>query len=129
MLEIDKFKAYDEKVIEESNQPFCINWSAIKDKLIRLAAKYTDDYASDIIIDINSVQKDIDGYGRESGNKTWLFGFRECGVDHTEYVLSTDERELDSRYRSIWRLDLVRDEEYIELLYISLRFYKVSYRN
>ena len=126
MLQIEKFKPYDEFVIETWGDTKTVNWTDIQDKLIRLMAKYTDRYAGDIIIDINSIQKYIDSL-YEIFETSWLFGFRENGVDHREYVLNSCETgaELSNHYRSIWRLDLTKHAEYPEN--IVLRFYKVSY--
>ena len=126
-MKIEKFKAYDEKVIETWGQPKDINYSDIVDKLIRLAAKYTDSYASDVIIDVNIVAKDIDNAGNGIIKGSYLFGFREHGVDHAEYVLNNEERELSSRYRCIWRLDVNRREKYRND--IVMRFYRVEYTN
>lgn len=115
--------------IECWGTPKQINWSGIQDNLIRLAAKYTDAYASDIIIDINAIQDKITNYDiEENGGDSLsrLIGFRENGVDHTEYVLSKDANELkNNHYRSIWRLDIKRHAEYHDSIQMSL--YKVSY--
>lgn len=81
-----------------------INWSEIKDKLIRLAAKYTDSYASDILIDITSVENNLTPQSR-------MFGFRENGVDHNSYVACAYKNYSQSLYcyRSIWKLDITTD--------------------
>lgn len=58
------------------------NLSYINDYLIRLAAHYTDAYASDIIIDINDIEKQL----REEHFKEehlWYFGFYKNGVQLT----------------------------------------------
>ena len=85
-----------------------LNWCEIQTKLIQLAGKLCDRYASDIIIDINSVQKFIDN-GNESCKENFLFGFREFGVDHKAFVVS---RGIDSpEYREVWELSVSKEDD------------------
>ena len=128
MLKIENFKeTYDKQEIKPLwNTPQLFNWSDIIDKLIRLSAKYTDSHASDVVISINNIQKEIDNYSFDE-NKSWLFGFRNGGVDHEEWVLSNSTEELRTRYRNIWRLDLTWHKEYKDN--IELILYEVEHRN
>ena len=128
MLDIKKFIEYgNEEAIEVHNSPELINISDIIDKLVRIAAKDTESHASDVVIDINNMENEIRNYDFTYDKKTWLFGYRECGVDHMEYVLETDDSELTRRYRTIWRIDMSKHEEFSK--YIRLKMYRVQYCN
>lgn len=85
-----------------------LNWSDIRDKLIRLTAKYTDFYASDVLISINSIQQFLDAIQTHGA---WYFGFREGGVDHGSFITPKYEYELNREYRAIWRLTLYKVED------------------
>ena len=98
-----------------------LNWSDIIDKLIRLSAKYTDYYASDALISINVIQKDIDAGKTKS---EYYFGFRESGVDHDEYILQADKRNVHYYYRAVWRISVEHD---IESNQITMNLQKVRY--
>lgn len=80
------------------------NMSTIYSKLITDTGRFCEHYASDIFIDLQSVERYIQQGSLE--NKTWLFGIRSSGVDHTEVVLN----KIDLReYRALYRLDAVVD--------------------
>ena len=130
--------------IEHFKEPFCserietnrgqiqesgkcaVNWANIKDKLIRLVAKYTDNYAADIVYDIESVQIYLDECGgRRPKNMSWLFGFRENGVDGFDYIKCHFDNQDFHSYRSIWRLDAIVEEPPCDS--IRLVLYKVNY--
>lgn len=80
------------------------NMSMIYSKLITDTGRFCEHYASDIFIELQSVEKYIQEGNSE--NKTWLFGIYSSGVDHMEFVLNKkDLRE----YRALYRLDAVVD--------------------
>lgn len=90
-----------------------LNWCEIQTKLIQLAGKLCDRYASDIIIDINSVQKFIDN-GNDFCKEIFLFGFREFGVDHKAFVIS---RGFDSpEYREVWELSVSKENGFCSMI-------------
>lgn len=129
MLNIENFQktGIEKEIIDtgqmSQNRIVTINWCDIKDKLIRLTAKYTDRYASDIIIDIIGIEEFINNIDREN-EKSWLFGFRASGVDHFTFVSSKDKKELKSEYRSIWKLDF----NIIDNYKVQTSLYQVEYR-
>ena len=92
MLKITKYSCYDDYTVTSNTE----NISDIVDKLIRLAAKITERFASDIYYDIKSLYNCLEE--RESYDRV-LF-FRECGV----WTVSVEE--LDSMVDNIqsWRL-------------------------
>jgi hypothetical protein len=140
-LDLTKFKKYND--YEKPVTAISSNWSSIQDKLIRLAAKYTDNYASDIIIDIGMIQKFIDEkyklledinaerfrqpVVKEIFNTFYLFGFRESGVDHNSYIENRTPQELKSTYRSIWKMDFIKGE--YENGVPVMQLYQVYYSN
>lgn len=87
-----------------------LNYSGILTRLIQEAGRWCRRYASDLFIDWRSIDKKLEDGTLESG--TYLFGFREDGVDHTEFVLSRYNRNHGSckEYRAIWRLDITVDD-------------------
>ena len=102
-----------------------INTSAIFSRLIQEAARWCEDYASDIIYDIDNVRKalegDIDSWGSlysdgtasEEGKWTSIrfrFGFRQYGVDHGTFIGSHFKQGGNKEYyRAIWRLIITAD--------------------
>ena len=90
-------------ITKESNKPECINMSHIWDTLIRATAKYTDRFASDLLIDYETVMRFLRAY--EAGSrKSFIFGIRTNGVDHAEYVYQ-QAREI-RYYGKIFQLDI-----------------------
>ena len=92
MLKIVKYSSYDDYTVTSNTE----NISDVVDKLVRLTAKITERYASDIYYDIKSLYNAIeehDYYDR-------VLFFRESGV----WTVSTTE--LDNIVDNIqsWRL-------------------------
>jgi len=87
-----------------------INYSSILTRLIQEAGRYCERFASDLFIDWQSVTEWIDG-AEPGQEKTFLFGFRENGVDHDAFILSRFNSYCcpEKEYRSIWRLDISTD--------------------
>ena len=96
----------------------CINYSSILTKLIQVAGRLVDRYASDLLISWNSVLRDLEfacGEVCKAQNDTevyqnhHLFGFREMGVDHTTAVLARYNNGgpgyYGRDYRELWRLN------------------------
>ena len=94
---------------------FGINWTAIKDKLIFLSARYCERWACDFLYTVFEIEKELKDATLETGS--YLFGFREDGCDHAEFVFSrySDPAMYNNRYgaayRAIWRLDVTVDGE------------------
>ena len=98
------------------------NIASIADKLIRLAAKLTEYYASDIVYDINSLKKAIE----EGKPHDMLLFFRECGVTETNTADLNDDR-FDSFLTcftplQVWRL--THDPIEMETKLIRVNVYK-----
>ena len=100
-----------------------INWSGIKDHLIRLAAHYTESYASDLLVSFDVIQRDLEN--DEVNPEGYFFGFRELGIDHGEWIQNQyNHSKPKSYYRAIWRLTIsVSDDKSVEM-----SLHKVDYR-
>ena len=96
----------------------CINCSSILTKLIQVAGRLVDSYASDLFISWNAVLRDLEfacGEVCKGQNDTEvyqnhrLFGFREMGVDDTTAVLARYNNGgpgyYGRDYRELWRLN------------------------
>lgn len=87
-----------------------INDSDILTALIQAAGRYCERYASDLFITWDSVRDSLEKIENGDGNaETFLFGFRENGVDHNAYILSRynqDSRFARYEYRAMYRLDI-----------------------
>ena len=85
-----------------------VNYSGILSTLIQEAGRYCEQFASDLFIDWRRVLQYIENPDIDT-EISFLFGFRQFGVDHTEYVFGRYESEKDRaryNYRSMWRLDV-----------------------
>lgn len=91
-----------------------INWSSIQSRLIYLAGRYCDRFASDLNIDVFIIMKQIEHQVLKTG--THLYGFREDGVDHNDFVINRYARQAEysnlygAQYRALWRLDITVEE-------------------
>lgn len=117
---------YGEKPIEASGRRterggYDINYSSILSRLIFEAGRWCRRFASDLFIDWYIIQKKLDDGSLKTG--TYLFGFREDGVDGTSFIEARYENEsLYGRayltYRALWRMDVeVNDDEVKFTLY------------
>ena len=92
-----------------------INPSSILTKLIQEAGRWCRSFASDLFIDWRRVDQMLRG---EIPPETQylLFGVRENGVDHTEYILARYNNEAmygtpRLEYRAIWLLHIEVTED------------------
>jgi len=85
-------------------EKFDVNYSSILTKLIQEAGRWCESYASDLFIDWINVEEKLHNRDYEGGS--YVFGFRQYGVDHLEYVLSRLNSGDSKEYRSVWRLDM-----------------------
>lgn len=78
----------------------------ILDKLIRVAAKCTERFASDLIIDIDSMRADIAERlsQDEPISLEYYFGFRDSGIDHRAFIETRNKFEYQTEYIQVWRL-------------------------
>lgn len=80
-----------------------INLSSQYSFLIKRAAEFCEYFASDLLIDINSMEEKmgkIEEYEEENGQLVTWFGFREMGVDHDNFI---ESRGIDNKgYKAIY---------------------------
>ena len=95
-------------IIEASGQfvngHISVNLSSIWSRLIKEAARVCDFYASDLLIDIASVEEQLETFVRNGEEHTWLFGFRRSGVDGNAFIAQRGIKS--SEYVSMWSLTL-----------------------
>ena len=88
-----------------------INTSGILSRLIQEAGRFCESFASDLFIDWKEIEKKIDC--NDALFLTYLFGFRQNGVDHNSFILSRYNGGgyafPEKEYRSMWRLDIKAD--------------------
>lgn len=109
-------KAYYSNVIEESGRDFEINYSFILTKLIQECGRLCERYASDLFITWNRIVRELEERTMETSS--YLFGIRERGVDHTEFVLSRYNNygyQAMYEYRKIYRLDIIVEDDSIKM--------------
>lgn len=109
-------KTYYSKVIEERGRDFDINYSSILTKLIQECGRLCESYASDLFITWNRIVRELERETMETSS--YLFGIREMGVDHTEFVLSRYNNygyQAMCEYRKIYRLDVIVAEDLIKM--------------
>ena len=125
MYEIEKdfsTKTYYSKVIEECGRDFEINYSSILTKLIQECGRLCESYASDLFITWNRIVRNLEEKTLETSVE--LFGIREMGVDHKEFVLSrynNDGYLAMYKYRKIYRLDIT-----VECDLIKMELYEID---
>jgi len=97
---------------EIKNEKSNINISSIWTKLIQEAGRWCKHYASDLFWDFKKIDQKIENGTLET--ESYLFGFRECGVDHDSFIFSRYNNQIydtaSFEYRAIWRLDITVDE-------------------
>lgn len=85
-----------------------INTSAILTILIQEAGRWCKSYASDLFIWWDSINRRMETDDLETSS--FLFGFRERGVDNAVEILSKYQNDpayvCSYEYRAIWRLDV-----------------------
>lgn len=109
-------KTYYSEVIEERGRDFDINYSSILTKLIQECGRLCESYASDLFITWNRIAREIERETMETS--AYLFGIRERGVDHTEFILSRYNNygyQAMYEYRKIYRLDVIVDDDLIKM--------------
>jgi hypothetical protein len=106
-----------------NKEKWSINYSDILSTLIKEAAK-CEKYASDLFIDWLSLNKRLED--REYTGENMLFGFRDMGVDHTDFVKVhlTNGDELDKNYNSIYELVIKTWVDEYDWESISFELYK-----
>ena len=105
-------------VSEIQNCNFSSEWS----RLINEAGRWCESYASDILIDFQSIKAYLERLknGEESEGREFWFGFRQMGVDNLAFIQSRTEREYASHvYRAVWRWRFIVEERRYGLYVVS----------
>ena len=105
-------------VSEIQNCNFSSEWS----RLINEAGRWCESYASDILIDFESIKAYLERLknGEESEGREFWFGFRQMGVDGLSFIQSRTEREYASHvYRAVWRWSFIVEERRYGLYVVS----------
>ena len=105
-------------VSEIQNCNFSSEWS----RLINEAGRWCESYASDILIDFESIKAYLERLknGEESEGREFWFGFRQMGVDGLSFIQSRTEREYASHvYRAVWRWRFIVEERKYGLYVVS----------
>lgn len=84
-----------------------INMSSIYTKLIQDAGRYCENFASDLLYDIDRIKNII----KSGKSGTAYIGFRDNGVDGNEYISVREPDEIDSVYHAIYRVEIAQTED------------------
>lgn len=109
--------AYGTKTTEAFGRDFKINYSSILTRLIKECGRLCESYASDLFITWNSIVRKLEE--KTMDTSAYLFGIREMGVDHNEFILSRyDNNGCYARheYRKIYRLDVIVEGDPIRMM-------------
>ena len=85
-----------------------VNYSSILSRLIVEAGKFCEDHSSDLFISWSMIEKELHDMNYCGG--VYLFGFRQYGVDHSEFVLNRYDnygKFAKYEYRSLWKLEIM----------------------
>lgn len=101
----------------------CVNMSGIFSTFVKEAGK-CEAYASDLLIDLYPILKWLYGDANFDtiANRTFMFGFRNFGVDHDKFIKARLEQGYE--YRAIYSLRFER-EDFDDLDWINVWFKKV----
>ena len=111
------YKTISEIGYRNSAGVYDVNYSGILSRLIQEAGRFCESFASDLFIDWQAVLRFIER-AEEGDSKSYLFGFRQSGVDHDAFIFSYYEEAkayASYRYRSMWRLDIECVADSIEM--------------
>ena len=111
-IKIQNYSCYDNYTVTDK----CGNWSNIASKMIELAGRYCECFASDIVYDINSLIRAIDG---NRNHDVYLF-FREHGVT----ALSPEDVKIieGADYIQAWHLTYDTDTEESKFIRVTVYF-------
>ncbi len=118
-------KFEDLRIDTKTEKPFTcnrlkdLNMSIIFTELIKQAAR-CETYSSDICYEIQEIMNGISGItppetilGKNGEGKTYMFGFRDWGVDHDNFIKSRMKNQTDPlfTYRRIYLLRFEPDPD------------------
>ena len=119
MYEIEKDfsrMSYGSRMIEARGRDFDINYSSILTKLIQECGRLCESYASDLFITWNGIVQNLKE--KTMGTSVYLFGIREMGVDHNEFILGRYNNNgcyAKHEYRKIYRLNIIVESDLIKM--------------
>lgn len=96
---MEKIEAQGQHIVRGGKVINNINMSSIWTALIKEAAR-CQSYASDILIDIDSVREKLEA--ENPVDFTYYFGFRDNGVDHEQFI----RNRQSGKYRIIMALNV-----------------------
>lgn len=108
--------AYRSDIVEAYGRDFNINYSSILTKLIQECGRLCESYASDLFITWDGIVQKLKEKTMETS--VHLFGIREMGVDHNEFILSRYNNNgcyAKNEYRKIYRLNVVVEGDLIRM--------------
>ena len=90
-----------------------INYSSILTRLIQEAGRWCEHYASDLFVQWKyKIDQKLDN-GTLYTN-TFVFAFRDSGVDHEEWY--ENHKKEHNYYRAVWFLDVLTDKGKIKMM-------------
>lgn len=136
MITINDFKAMNSEVLETSGEltvnlftgerTVSINYSSILTRLIQEAGRICESYASNLFIDWRSIVEALEDGTIETGS--YLFGFRDSGVDEAKSVLYWYNETSHGRehYPAIWKLDINVEPVEPGRMSVTMRLYRAQ---
>ena len=109
-------RPYFSELIEAEGRDFDINYSFILTKLIQECGRLCESYASDLFVTWNIIEQKLKEKTMETS--VYLFGIREMGVDHNEFIISRYNNYgcyAKHEYRKIYRLNIVVEGDLIRM--------------
>ena len=90
-----------------------INYSSILTRLIQEAGRWCESYASDLFVQWKyRIDQKLDNGTLYTD--TFVFAFRDSGVDHEEWY--ENHKNEYNYYRAVWFLDVVTDKGKIKMM-------------
>lgn len=90
-----------------------LNYSDILTRLIQVAGRYCENYASDLFIHWRAIEKKLKDRNYE-GEKLVL-GFREMGVDSNDWVVNNYNESGCYYYRKIITIEIIVNGNHIDM--------------
>lgn len=92
---------------------WAVNVSDILTKLIKEVGRLCDNYASDLFIEWNEIQKKLDN-GTMCGDELYVFAIRDGGVDHEQWY--ENHKDEPNYYRAVWFLNVYTNDGQIKMI-------------
>ena len=113
------------------NGNYCINLSDIFTKLIQETGRFVEQYASDLIIECDSI-RDAAKCPADNQSQFFAIGLRKYGVDGNSYVVNNMRNDWNSEhYRRIYGIAITYSDDdamHVELRDIQSEIAMLAYR-